>query len=152
MTSSNGDISASLAFCVGNPSVLGGFPSRRPVTRNVGVFFDVRLNKRLNKQWSDRWFETPGRSLWRLYNGKLLVKNGFHWKRFTKAELCFSLLLVWTSSWTNSWLTVNLWCHVVSVTSLSGQSKSFDGLQSFSRCIFLVRNEILHAFPTNLSH
>ena len=40
-------------------------PSQRPVTRNLGVFIDVRLNKGLNKQSRCWWFETTRRSLWR---------------------------------------------------------------------------------------
>ena len=32
------------------------------------VSFDLRLNKRLSKQWRRRWFETPSRSLWRHCN------------------------------------------------------------------------------------
>ena len=43
------------------PRVTGEFPTQRPVTRNVDVFFDLRLKK--------RWFETPSRSLWRHCNG-----------------------------------------------------------------------------------
>ena len=35
--------SALLAFCGGNPSVTGGFPSQRQMTRSFGVFFDLRL-------------------------------------------------------------------------------------------------------------
>ena len=54
-----------LAFCEGNPSVTGGFPLQRPVTRSFAVFFDLRLNKRLNKQSRRRWFETLSCSLWR---------------------------------------------------------------------------------------
>ena len=42
-----------------------GFPSQRPVTRSIDVFFDLRLKKRLSKQSRRRWFETPSRSLWR---------------------------------------------------------------------------------------
>ena len=56
---------ASLALCEGNSSVNGGFPSQRPVTRNVDVFFYLRLNKRLSKQSRRRWFQAPLRSLWR---------------------------------------------------------------------------------------
>ena len=33
------------------------FPSQRLMTRNIDVFFDLRLNKRLSR----RWFETPSR-------------------------------------------------------------------------------------------
>ena len=43
----------------------GEFPTQRPVTRNFDVFFDRRLNKRLNKQSWGWWFETPLRPLWR---------------------------------------------------------------------------------------
>ena len=42
--------SALLAFCVGNKPVTGEFPAERPVTQSFGVFFDLRLNKRLSKQ------------------------------------------------------------------------------------------------------
>ena len=46
-TSSNGNI-----FRVFWPfvRVTGGFPSHKPVTRSLDVFFDARLNKRLSKQ------------------------------------------------------------------------------------------------------
>ena len=61
-------LSALLALCQGNPSIIVGFPSQRPATRSFGVFFDLRLNKRLSKQSKHQWFETPSRSLWRHYN------------------------------------------------------------------------------------
>ena len=48
MTSSNGNFSELLAMC-----------AQRPVTRSFGVFFDLRLNKRLGEQWWGWWFETP---------------------------------------------------------------------------------------------
>ena len=60
--------SALLVLCVGNPPVTGGFPSQGPVTRNLDYFFDLRLNKRLDKQSRGWWFETPSRSLWRQCN------------------------------------------------------------------------------------
>ena len=56
MTSSNGNI-----FRVTGP--LCG-----PVTRSFDAFFDLRLNKRLNKQSRRRWFDTPSWSLWRHCN------------------------------------------------------------------------------------
>ena len=40
------------------------FPVQSPVTWSFDVFFDLRLNKRLNKQLWGWWFETPSRSLW----------------------------------------------------------------------------------------
>ena len=56
--------SALLVLCVGNSPVTGEFPTQRPVARSFGVFFDLRLNKRLSKQSRGRWLETPSRSLW----------------------------------------------------------------------------------------
>ena len=49
--------SALLVICEGNSPV--------PVTRSFGVFFDLRLNKRLSKQSWGWWFETLSRPLWR---------------------------------------------------------------------------------------
>ena len=51
ITSSNGNLSALLAICAGNSAVPGEFPAQRPVTRSFDVFFDLRPNKRLIKQW-----------------------------------------------------------------------------------------------------
>ena len=58
MTSWNGNISALLAICAGNSPVPGEFPAQMPVTRSFDVFFNLRLNKRLRKQWWGWWFET----------------------------------------------------------------------------------------------
>ena len=59
---------ALLAICARNSPVPGEFPTQRPVTRSFDVFFDLRLNKRLSKQWWGWWFETPASSLWRHCN------------------------------------------------------------------------------------
>ena len=56
--------SALLAICAGNSPVPGEFPTQRPVTRSFDVFFDLRLNKRLSKQWWGWWFETLSHLLW----------------------------------------------------------------------------------------
>ena len=42
---------ALLAICAGNSPVTGEFPAQRSVTRSFGVFFDLRLNRRLSKQY-----------------------------------------------------------------------------------------------------
>ena len=42
--------SALLAICVVNSLVTGEFTPQRPVTLSFDVFFDLRLNERLNKQ------------------------------------------------------------------------------------------------------
>ena len=61
--------SALLAICAGNSPVPGEFPVQRPVTRSFDVFFDLHSNKRVSKQSSGWWFETPSRPLWRHCNG-----------------------------------------------------------------------------------
>ena len=61
MISSMETFSALLALCEGNPPVTGAFLSERPVTWIFDVFFDLRPNKRLSKQSTRRWFETPPR-------------------------------------------------------------------------------------------
>ena len=75
-----------LAIWEGNPPVIGGFPSQRPVTRSFDVFFVVRLNKWLSKQSRCWWFETSWRSVWRQSNGKpptvrhtkIIATMGYH--------------------------------------------------------------------------
>ena len=62
--------SALLAICAGNSPGTGEFPAQRPVTRSFDVFFDLRPNKRLSKQWWGWWFETPSCPLWRHCNDK----------------------------------------------------------------------------------
>ena len=61
--------SALLALCAGNSPVTGEFPTQGPVTRSFGVFFDLRLSKRLGKQSWGWWIWTPLPSLWRHCNG-----------------------------------------------------------------------------------
>ena len=60
--------SALLAICTGNSPVPGEFLAQRPVTRSFDVFLDLRLNKRLSKQWWGWWFETLSCPLWRHRN------------------------------------------------------------------------------------
>ena len=60
--------SALLALCAGNSPVTGEFLAQRPVTRSFDVFFDLRLNKLLNKQSWGWWSGTQWRSLWRHCN------------------------------------------------------------------------------------
>ena len=67
--------SALLALCAGNSPVTGEFPSQRPVMRSFDVFFDLRLNKRLNKHSWGWWFETPSHSSWRHCNDSTKCKH-----------------------------------------------------------------------------
>ena len=66
-----------LAICAGNSPVPGEFPTQRPVTRSFDVYFDLRPNKRLSKQWWGWWFETPSRPLWRHRNGQHLYEKWY---------------------------------------------------------------------------
>ena len=68
MTSSNGKIFRVTGLCAGNSPVTGEFLAQRPVTRSFDAFFDLRLNKQLNKQSWGWWFETLSCSLWRHCN------------------------------------------------------------------------------------
>ena len=61
--------SALQAVCAGNSPAIGEFPEQRPVTRGFDIFFDLRLNKRLSKQWWGWWLETQSCPLWRHRNG-----------------------------------------------------------------------------------
>ena len=81
-------------FVMGNPPVTGGFPSQRDSNAGFDVFFNVCLNKRLNKQTRRWWFETPSRSLWRhcnfysprawlLFDGTSTVVS---WQRFSAVQ------------------------------------------------------------------
>ena len=72
--------SALLAICAGNSPVPGEFPTQRPVMRSFDVYFDLRPNKQLSKQWRGWWFETQFWSLWRHRNdiyAKFDIEMGF---------------------------------------------------------------------------
>ena len=70
MTSSNGNIFRVTGPLCGKFTGPGEFPTQRPVTRSFDVFFDLGLNKRLNKHSWGWWFETLSWSLWRHHNDK----------------------------------------------------------------------------------
>ena len=73
--------SALLAICAGNSSVPGEFPAQRPVTQSFDVFFDLGLNKRLNKQSGGWWFEALSRPLWHHRNELREMSKGIKvWK------------------------------------------------------------------------
>ena len=68
MTSSNGKIFRVTGPLWGEFTGNRWIASQRPVARSFGVFFDLRLTKRLRKPSRHRWFEMPLRLLWRYYN------------------------------------------------------------------------------------
>ena len=72
MTSSNGNIFRVTGHLCGEFTVPGEFCTQRPVTRSFDVYFDLRPNKRLSKQWWGWWFDTQSCPLWRHCNGSLI--------------------------------------------------------------------------------
>ena len=70
--------SAVLAICAGNSPLSGEFPAQRPVTRSFNIFFDLRLKKRLSKQWWGWWFETLSYPLWRQFNALKHIHTKLH--------------------------------------------------------------------------
>ena len=78
--------SALLARCPGNSPVTREFPAQRPVTRSFDVFFDLRPNKRLSKQSSGWWFETPSCSLWRHCNVMMPESLKYLWGPFPNRQ------------------------------------------------------------------
>ena len=107
-------LSAFLAICAGNSPVPGEIPTQRPVTRSFDVFFDLRPNKRLSKQWWGWWFEMPSCPLWCHWN--VLGKNLDHtwhyswwmvWRAnanlsYLKTIECMKRLLVSVMNWTSA--------------------------------------------------
>ena len=85
---------ALLAFCAGNSPVTGEFTAQRPLTRSFDIFFNLRLNKRLNKQSWDWWFETSSCPLWRRCNvcSSRLVCNHFLHLRTNQVHISRNVL------------------------------------------------------------
>ena len=67
--------SALPAICSGNSPVTGEFPTQRPVTRSIDVFFHLRLNKQMSEQSWGWWFETLSRPRWRHCNDAAKTKQ-----------------------------------------------------------------------------
>ena len=106
-TSSNETLSILLTFCAGNSPVTGEFPAQRPVTWSLGVFFELRLNKRLSIQSRRRWFETPPRSLWRHCNVIVLQAHTVA----LKTESCHNANFFVVIGGTGGCRDDNLRCH-----------------------------------------
>ena len=98
-----------LAFNVWNLSVTGEFTTQRPATRCFDVFFDLRLNLQVRKQWRSRWFETPSRSLWRHCNVFLGLWTGARHNYWTENTNHFTYLVM-TMEYIS--LALMLECHL----------------------------------------
>ena len=89
MTSSNGTIFGVTGPLCGELTGPGEFPAQRPVTWSFGVFFDLRLNKRLSKQSSGWCFETLSWLLWRQCNADA-DNPSWHWCSTHSSQLIAS--------------------------------------------------------------
>ena len=65
------------------------FPSQMPVTRSFGILFDLHLNKRISKQSTRWWFETPSPSLWRHCNVLSLERRAMAGVSIVLLNCCF---------------------------------------------------------------
>ena len=100
-------------FVRGIHPVPGEYPAQRPVTRSFGVFFDLRLNKRLSKQSRGWWFETLPCPLWRHGNDRRCggsggCRCGNPRCRYRRQSRCFEhswLLVVWLTH-THGWMHI----------------------------------------------
>ena len=77
MKSSNGNIFRVTGHLCGEFTGPRWIPCKRPVTRRLHVFFDLRLNKLMSKQSWGWWFETLSRPLWRHCNVSMILINPF---------------------------------------------------------------------------
>ena len=72
MTSSNGNIFRVTGHLCGEFTGPRWIPRTQ---RRADVLFDMRLNKRLSKQWRGWWFETLSRPLWWHRNYRLVAMD-----------------------------------------------------------------------------
>ena len=68
VTSSNGNIFRVTGHLSGEFTGHRLIPRTKASDAEFGDFFDLRMNKRLSKQWWGWWFETPSCPLWRHCN------------------------------------------------------------------------------------
>ena len=66
--SSNGSIFRVTGLLCGEFTGHRWIPRTKASDAELWCFLDLRLNKRLSKQWWGWWFETPSRPLWRHCN------------------------------------------------------------------------------------
>ena len=72
--------------------------TQRPMTRSFDVFFDLRLYKRLSKQWWGWWFDTLSRPLWR-HRNELLYFHSNSTKLCSQGSINNTPALVQIMAW-----------------------------------------------------
>ena len=113
--------SALLAICAGNSPV----PAQRPVARSFDVFFALRQNDRLSKQWWGWWIEMSSRPLWRHCN--VIIYRSSH--------SATSVMRTETSFWRNC----RSWLHRESFWQPSVQPVLCYAIIWTNDCILLIR-------------
>ena len=79
---------------------IGEFPLQKATTRSFDVFFDLRLNRRVNKQSCGQWFDTPLRSLWRQCNDSSIFSGlvSYLSKMFSLFQVSHDVHIWWLSA------------------------------------------------------
>ena len=102
MTSSNGNIFRVTSHLCGEFTGSRWIPHKKPVTRSFNVFFDLRLNKRLSKQWWGWWFDMPWGPLWRHCNKSFVCRV----ISFVQATIILTLQVEKKNSSNTSWKSI----------------------------------------------
>ena len=123
---------ALLALCMENSPATGEFPSQRPVTRSY-VFFELHLNKRLNKPSRRCWFETPSLSLWRHCNGGTCFDTG------SVRRLAFLCEPMMTSCQSDLYVNKPQW-NIDRNSSILSTNKCFWKCRVWYICIYIYMN------------
>ena len=121
--------SALLALCAGNSPVTGEFPTQRPVMRSLDVFFDLRLNKRLSKQWWGWRFETPSHPSWRYSN--VSTASVEPWIMPTDGalcEYCFGFVQVY--------VTYITWCYFIDINTVCNCPSGDEWINSLDYVVY----------------
>ena len=106
-------------------------------------FFDLRLYKRLSKQWRGWWFETPSRPLWRHCN--MLGILSWYPSIFVNR-----MQLIWGSVTGRFHLRVHD-LHM-SYSELTGRHGARPPIMATSATGFIITHDCIHAWITNYTH
>ena len=131
--------SALIALCEGKPLVTDGLSSDRPATRNIDIFFDQRLNKRLSKRSRRRWFQTPSCPLLRHCNGVinknitvveiLLLTISQRFRQIVCALVWFVIVCQWSIRFLSFKVTSSAWpCGCPSIIGAIQSNISYPNL------------------------
>ena len=139
-----GTFSAKLTFFEGNLLVTSGFPSKRPAIRSFNIFFDLRLNKRLNKQSRRRRFETPSPLSW-LHCNEVMIRAMEYilWILGPHSRVEKSHIYIDEYNFTHESIINNWRMYVMSFDSLQWRHNERDGVSNHQphdyslNCLFM---------------